>query len=102
MQVVAIVISLLVSVVAITLFVRAALRIVRVLRLGQPILGRRDSPGSRWSTRASGCWTAGAGTTSACTCRSPRTGETVDRLLAGRIVSEVAAPPAPEPGWPRP
>ena len=50
MQVVAIVISLLVSVVAITLFVRAALRIVRVLRLGQPMLGRRDSPGSRWST----------------------------------------------------
>ncbi|CAA9316103.1 MAG: Fe-S oxidoreductase [uncultured Nocardioidaceae bacterium] len=51
-QLIAIGVSLLVSVVAIALFVRAAARIVGVLRLGQPILGRRDSPGARWSMMA--------------------------------------------------
>ncbi len=48
MTVVAIVVALAVSAVGIALFARAAARIVGVVRLGQPEVGRRDRPGERW------------------------------------------------------
>ncbi len=50
MQVVAIVVSLAVSGVAIAMFARAAAAIVTVVRVGQPVAGRRDEPGRRWAT----------------------------------------------------
>jgi Fe-S oxidoreductase len=50
MQVVAIAVSLAVSVVAIALFARSAAAIVAVIRLGQPVVGRRDHKGQRWVT----------------------------------------------------
>jgi Fe-S oxidoreductase len=49
-QMLAITVSLLVSVVAVALFARAAGRIVRVVGLGQPVVGRRDRPAARWAT----------------------------------------------------
>ncbi len=48
MQVFAVVVSLLVSAVAVALFARAIGGIVGVVRLGQPVAGRRDDPRSRW------------------------------------------------------
>ena len=48
MTVVAVVLALAVSVVGVTLFVRAVAQIVGVLRTGRPATGRRDSPGERW------------------------------------------------------
>ena len=48
MVVVAIVVALAVSVVGIALFARAVASIVSVVKLGQPVLGRRDHPGERW------------------------------------------------------
>jgi Fe-S oxidoreductase len=46
--VVAIVIALAVSVVGVALFARAAGSIVGVVKLGRPVLGRRDQPADRW------------------------------------------------------
>jgi Fe-S oxidoreductase len=48
MTVVAVVLALAVSVVGVALFARAVASIVGVLRLGRPVLGRRDSPRERW------------------------------------------------------
>ncbi len=48
MTVVAIVLALAVSAVGIALFARAAAGIVGVVRLGQPVVDRRDRPGQRW------------------------------------------------------
>ncbi|CAN5542269.1 heterodisulfide reductase-related iron-sulfur binding cluster [soil metagenome] len=50
MQVVAIVISLAVSVVAVALFARAGAALVSVVNLGKPVFGRRDAKGQRWRT----------------------------------------------------
>ncbi len=47
MQVVAIVLSLLVTIVALPLLVVAVRNMVKVMRMGQPIVGRRDNPGRR-------------------------------------------------------
>ena len=47
MQIFAIVVSLVITLVAIALFARAIGQIVSVLRLGQPATGRTDSPGAR-------------------------------------------------------
>ncbi|MGA8851827.1 MAG: heterodisulfide reductase-related iron-sulfur binding cluster [Aeromicrobium sp.] len=47
MQVVAIVLSLLVTVVALPLLVVAVRTMVKVMRMGQPIVGRRDNPARR-------------------------------------------------------
>ncbi|MDQ3422292.1 MAG: (Fe-S)-binding protein, partial [Actinomycetota bacterium] len=52
MQVFAIVVSLVITLVAIALFARAIGQIVSVLRLGQPATGRTDSPGARSLTLA--------------------------------------------------
>ena len=52
MQVTAIAVSLAVTAVAVVLFARTAAHIVRVVRLGQPVIGRRDQPGARWATMA--------------------------------------------------
>ncbi|MFL6066006.1 MAG: (Fe-S)-binding protein [Friedmanniella sp.] len=48
MLVVAVVVALAVSVIGVALFARAVTSIVRVLRLGGPVLDRRDSRGDRW------------------------------------------------------
>jgi len=50
MQVVAIAVSLAVSAVAIALFALAVRALVTVVRLGQPVVGRRDNPRQRWTT----------------------------------------------------
>lgn len=50
MTTVAIVLALLFSAVGVGLFARAVARIVGVVRLGGPTLGRSDDPGSRWAT----------------------------------------------------
>jgi Fe-S oxidoreductase len=50
MQVFAIVVSLLITVVAIALFAGAVGRIVAVVRMGQPVVGRTDAKGRRWAT----------------------------------------------------
>jgi Fe-S oxidoreductase len=49
MQVLAIVVSLLITAVALALFVQTVARMVAVIRLGQPIVGRRDNPAGRWA-----------------------------------------------------
>jgi hypothetical protein len=49
MQIFAIVVSLAITLVAIALFAKAAGRIVSVVRLGQPVLGRTDDPAARWA-----------------------------------------------------
>jgi Fe-S oxidoreductase len=46
--VVAVVLALAVSVVGVALFARAVAAIVGVVKLGRPVLGRRDSPRERW------------------------------------------------------
>jgi Fe-S oxidoreductase len=46
--VVAVVLALAVSVVGVALFARAVAAIVGVVKLGRPVLGRRDSPRARW------------------------------------------------------
>ncbi len=48
MVVVAVTLALAVTVVGVALFVRAAASMVGVLRLGQPLTGRRDAPRERW------------------------------------------------------
>ena len=48
MQIVAVVLALAVSVVGVALFARAVASIVGVVRLGQPVVGRRDRPRDRW------------------------------------------------------
>ncbi|HET7326080.1 MAG TPA: (Fe-S)-binding protein [Nocardioidaceae bacterium] len=48
MQILAIVVSLTITAVAVALFAQAAARIVGVVRLGQPAVGRGDDPGARW------------------------------------------------------
>ena len=48
MRSVAIVVALAATVVGVALFARAAASIVRVVRLGRPIAGRRDQPAERW------------------------------------------------------
>lgn len=50
MQVLAIVLCVLATLVAVALFASAVGDIVSVVRLGQPVVGRRDHPGSRWAT----------------------------------------------------
>ncbi len=47
-MVVAVTLALAVSVLGVALFARAAASIVGVLRLGRPLVGRRDAPGARW------------------------------------------------------
>jgi Fe-S oxidoreductase len=47
-QVFAIIVSLLITVVAVALFGRAVQHIVQVVGAGQPVVGRRDHPGRRW------------------------------------------------------
>ncbi len=49
-QVIAIVISLAITVVAVALFVRAIRQILAVVRTGQPTLGRTDHKAARWAT----------------------------------------------------
>ncbi|WP_375424706.1 (Fe-S)-binding protein [uncultured Friedmanniella sp.] len=48
MEIVAIVVALAVSVLGVALFARAVASIVGVVRLGRPVVGRRDQPGDRW------------------------------------------------------
>lgn len=48
MEIVAIVSALAVSVLGVALFARAVAAIVGVVRLGQPVVGRRDAPRDRW------------------------------------------------------
>lgn len=48
MTTVAIVLALLTTGIGLVLFIRAIAGIVRTIRLGQPTLGRSDSPGQRW------------------------------------------------------
>ncbi len=48
MVVLAVVVALAVSVLGVALFARAVASIVGVVRLGQPVTGRRDAPGARW------------------------------------------------------
>ncbi len=50
MHVLAIVVSLAITLVAVALFARAVGRIVATVRLGQPALGRSEEPGRRWLT----------------------------------------------------
>ena len=50
MQVVAAVVTVAITVVAIALFTRAGREIVRTVRVGQPVVGRRDAPGLRTRT----------------------------------------------------
>ncbi len=50
MQVIAIVMSMAITAVAIALFARAIVKIVAVLRTGQPDIDRRDNRGQRWLT----------------------------------------------------
>src|SRR4051812_6226222 len=50
MQVFAIVVSLTISIIAIALFGQAIAHIVKVVRTGQPLAGRRDAPVKRWIT----------------------------------------------------
>ena len=50
MQVAAVVLSTVISLVAIAFVVRTAARMVGVVRLGQPAVGRTDHPGHRWET----------------------------------------------------
>jgi len=50
MQILAIVVSLAITVVAVALFAKAVGRIVGVVRLGQPAANRSDQPGRRWKT----------------------------------------------------
>jgi Fe-S oxidoreductase len=45
---VAIVLALLITIVGVALFARAVARIVGVIKVGQPTLGRGDEPGRRW------------------------------------------------------
>ncbi len=57
MQIVAIMVSLVITAVAVALSVVAVRRMVAVIRLGRPVLGRTDRPGARWrncSPRPSG------------------------------------------------
>jgi ferredoxin len=49
MQVFAIVVSLLVTAVAVALVVRTVRQMVAVIGLGRPAVGRRDNPGARWA-----------------------------------------------------
>ncbi|MGH3317328.1 MAG: (Fe-S)-binding protein, partial [Nocardioidaceae bacterium] len=49
MQIFAIVVSIAITLVAVALFAKAATQIVSVVKLGQPVLGRTDEPGSRWA-----------------------------------------------------
>lgn len=42
------ILALAVMVVGLALFIRAIVKIVNVIKLGQPTLGRADNPGSRW------------------------------------------------------
>jgi Fe-S oxidoreductase len=51
-QVFAIIVSLLVTVVAVALFGRAIQHIVQVVGAGQPVVGRRDRPARRWAVLA--------------------------------------------------
>jgi Fe-S oxidoreductase len=51
-QVFAIIVSLLITVVAVALFGRAIQHIVQVVGTGQPVVGRRDQPARRWATLA--------------------------------------------------
>ncbi|HZA71411.1 MAG TPA: (Fe-S)-binding protein [Propionibacteriaceae bacterium] len=48
MRIVAVVVALAATVVGVALFARAVASIVRVVRLGRPIAGRRDQPRERW------------------------------------------------------
>ncbi|MCW2812423.1 MAG: (Fe-S)-binding protein, partial [Friedmanniella sp.] len=48
MEIVAQVLALLVTVVGVALFTRAVRTIIGVVRTGQPIVGRRDAPATRW------------------------------------------------------
>ncbi|OYO18671.1 Fe-S oxidoreductase [Enemella dayhoffiae] len=48
MNTVPVVLALLISVIGVALFARAVARIVGVVKLGQPTLGRTDNPGERW------------------------------------------------------
>ncbi|NYI70767.1 Fe-S oxidoreductase [Naumannella cuiyingiana] len=50
MTIVAIVLALLFTVVGVALFVRGVARIVEVVKLGQPTLGRSNNPTQRWAT----------------------------------------------------
>ena len=50
MQVLAIVVSLVVTVVAVALFANAVRDILAMVRLGQPTAGRNDDKGARWAT----------------------------------------------------
>jgi Fe-S oxidoreductase len=50
MQILAIVVSLTITLVAVALFAKAAGQIVGVVGLGQPTVGRSDQPGRRWAT----------------------------------------------------
>ncbi len=50
MQLFAIIVSLAITLVAVALFARAAVTIVGVVRLGQPVVGRTDRKGARWAT----------------------------------------------------
>ena len=50
MQVIAIVVSLAITVVAVALFVRAIRQILAVVRTGQPVVGRTDHKAARWAT----------------------------------------------------
>ena len=52
MQVLAIVVSLVITLVAVALFAQAAGRIVGTVRLGQPAVGRSEHPRQRWVTLA--------------------------------------------------
>ena len=49
MQIFAIVVSLAITLVAVALFAKAAGQIVNVVKLGQPVVGRKDAAGSRWT-----------------------------------------------------
>src|SRR5918999_4714295 len=48
MRIAAIVLALVATALGVALFTRAAVGIVRVIRLGRPIVGRRDQPAERW------------------------------------------------------
>ncbi|MDP9443141.1 MAG: (Fe-S)-binding protein [Actinomycetota bacterium] len=52
MQIFAIVVSLAITLVAVALFGQAVVRMVAVVRLGQPAVGRTDHPGRRWANLA--------------------------------------------------
>ncbi|MDQ3627400.1 MAG: (Fe-S)-binding protein [Actinomycetota bacterium] len=52
MQVLAIVVSLAITAVAVALTVKTVRQMVSVIRLGQPALGRTDNPRARWTTLA--------------------------------------------------